>query len=61
MFITTTLGGIALAIAAGCAVGAVAGAMVRPRIDRACKNAGDFAQSLKERAKAAVRERQGGR
>jgi hypothetical protein len=35
MFITTTLGGLALAISVGVTAGTVAGALIRPRIDRA--------------------------
>ena len=35
MFVTTTLGGLVVAISVGMAVGSVAGALVRPRLDRA--------------------------
>jgi hypothetical protein len=35
MFITTTLGGLALAISVSVTAGTVAGALIRPRIDRA--------------------------
>jgi hypothetical protein len=35
MFITTTLGGLALAISVSMTAGTVAGALVRPRLDRA--------------------------
>ena len=35
MFVTTTLGGLVVAISVGVAVGSVAGALVRPRVDRA--------------------------
>ena len=35
MFVTTTLGGLVMAISVGVAVGSVAGALVRPRLDRA--------------------------
>ncbi len=34
MFVTTTLGGLVVAISVGMAVGSVAGALVRPRLDR---------------------------
>ncbi len=34
MFITTTLGGLVVAISVAMAVGSVAGALVRPRLDR---------------------------
>ncbi len=35
MFITTTLGGLALAISVGVTAGTVAGALIRPSVDRA--------------------------
>jgi hypothetical protein len=35
MFITTTLGGLALAISVGVTAGTVAGVLIRPRLDRA--------------------------
>ena len=35
MFITTTLGGLALAISVSATAGTVAGALIRPRMDRA--------------------------
>jgi hypothetical protein len=35
MFITTTLGGLVVAISVGMAIGSVAGALVRPHLDRA--------------------------
>ncbi len=35
MFVTTTLGGLVMAISVSVAVGSVAGALVRPRLDRA--------------------------
>lgn len=35
LFITTTLGGLVVAVSVGMTVGAVAGALVRPRFDRA--------------------------
>jgi hypothetical protein len=35
MFITTTLGGLALAISVSVTAGTVAGALIRPRLDRA--------------------------
>ncbi len=34
MFITTTLGGLALAISFGVTAGTVAGVLIRPRLDR---------------------------
>ncbi len=36
MFIATTLGGLVLAVSVSMLVGTVAGALIRPRIDRAC-------------------------
>ena len=35
MFITTTLGGLTLVISVGVTAGAVAGVLIRPRLDRA--------------------------
>ena len=44
MFITTTLGGLALAISVSVTAGTVAGALIRPRIDRARRRMVDSVQ-----------------
>ncbi len=49
MFVTTTLGGLVMAISVGVAIGSVAGALVRPRLDRAHTHLLDAAQRVMRR------------
>jgi hypothetical protein len=49
MFITTTLGGLIVSISIGVAVGSVAGALIRPRFDRAHARALGLAQRVMRR------------
>jgi hypothetical protein len=49
MFVTTTLGGLVMAISVGVAVGSVAGALVRPRLDSAYTQILNAAQRLMRR------------
>ncbi len=54
MFITTTLGGLALAISVGVTAGTVAGALIRPRIDRARDRMTDAVRSTLHRIRRAT-------
>ena len=49
MFITTTLGGLALAISVSVTAGTVAGALIRPRIDQARRRMVDSVQQTLRR------------
>jgi hypothetical protein len=55
MFITTTLGGLALAVTVSVTVGTVAGALVRPSIDRACNRIAESYHRVLRRTRRTVR------
>jgi hypothetical protein len=54
MFVTTTLGGLVMAISVGAAVGSIAGTLVRPRLDPAHARFMEAAQRVLRRTRQAA-------